>query len=110
MFAKVQQLAKDIENKVHNVLKSFKGVVIGVDGRIAPVNPANGTDFVLSEAKSFVDGHVEIVRVIIKGKEYYLICNENGYAEGLPGNVCASLLYCQNIVGNVLVCHTDAIK
>lgn len=62
------------------------------DGRTAPVVPANGRVFTLSELQTAVGGYVEVVRLPDDpfGRVAYLVVNEDGKNLGLAPNALAS--------------------
>ena len=108
------------------------------------VEPDNGSDFTLGEIRSILgmasDHYIQIVPIphalkisgyhitsgnheiyrntpvveIVPKAGMILICDEDGYAHGLPPNICASYFTegCVNgpIVGNVLICESSQVK
>jgi len=77
------------------------------------IQPANGTDFKLSEAQALVGGLIEIFP-LEDGR--ILVCNESGKLEQLPVNVEATVIFRQTyrtrdvIVGDVFICKNSEIR
>jgi Domain of unknown function (DUF3846) len=84
--------------------------LIKTDGSVITVEPKNGTDFQLDELNEFVDGYIEVIRPpSMPG--VIMVINEEGKLKGLPYNVVATLIWqCDDIVGNVLLCHHSQVK
>ena len=81
--------------------------VIKADGQTYEKQPKNGRDFKLEELKAIVNGYIEIV-YLRDGR--LMVVNEEGLLERLPYNAAASILACETIVGDVLVCDRKQIK
>lgn len=75
---------------------------------ISNTQPNDSEQFTLEELQSIVDGYVEIV--YIEGTEYIMIVNEDGKCRNMKPNRIASIIYgYDNIVGDVLICHTKQV-
>lgn len=92
-----------------------EGVILTTDMSSRETRPQNGTDFQCHELQKIVGGHFELVRLM---GGHYMIVNEDGHSLGLPYNLFATLYLRQfgmehqgePILGDVLICHKDAIR
>jgi len=86
------------------------GLLIKSSGETLEVKPANGKNFSLKEAQSFVGGYVEMLNV--NGKKYLM--NEEGLLHRLPVNEKATEELSKEygrevkpIVGDVLILSNE---
>ncbi len=110
--------------------------IITSSGEIVFTSPENGHDFSLKELQESVNGYIEIVPIrntvgpisfkefdkdgftIMLNNEYVMVINSEGKLEGREFNYAAtvlasssgSIIPCDYIVGDVLICTGDMIK
>lgn len=80
---------------------------------VEDVQPANGSDFSLSELQGYVGGYIEIVD-LYDGR--IMVVNENGLNDELPINPLATATFQELthgndiIVGSVVICDAEQVK
>lgn len=83
--------------------------VINTDGTTTPLPDG---ELSLEFMQEVVGGYIEIVPI---GSNLYIVCNEEGKLIELPPNptatiICMAFGFCDDIVGNVIICTRDKIK
>ena len=75
------------------------------------LSPANGKTYTLEELQEAVHGNIEIIHL---NDGRLMVVNEEGLLQRLPYNMYASAIAHQSglgdIVGDVVVCHSDMIE
>lgn len=77
------------------------------------IEPANGTNFSLSEAQALVGGLIEVFPL---GDGRIMVANEEGKLEHLPVNVEATIIFRRvygpgdTIVGDVFICKSSELR
>lgn len=104
-----------ILDEVLDRIKPGVGLIIRTDGLIEDYNPTNaGNTFDFPQLKK--DIGCNYGEIVYLSKQVIMVCDEEGLLVGKPINPYATTLYQLKfrvnslIVGDVVICHTKAIK
>jgi hypothetical protein len=82
-------------------MKTQVGTIFKPDGQSVTVRPHGGKKFSLAELQSFVEGHIELVRMKRGNGRGTMYVNEEGKLNGMPQNEAATEI--TDIEGDIIV-------